>query len=601
MAKNKKEKNKIRCIMTGKIINNGNQEVVSVDSAIDYVKKIGYIVIDKRKVKNKQVAMSMMFLYLLFLAIMCVAIIPFGRAEQNPTQQFNQIFLNPFYLDSTNHDVNYSFNVTVNPPDRISSVKSAVIEFNVWMTPTVNFYLFVNGQSCNTPNYQISTTYAGASQGNIRFDCSNIINKAGTYTLTLYADKNTGSMNGWLDLTYMNNPQGDVQLKGTEYLTGEVGTIFLQLKDSSGYPVNNGNCYFNAYYPQTYNTSHSIWITNAPMIYKNGSDGIYYYDFIAPNYTGVYIISAHCSYSVNDVWYFDDLSSKPIRTNDEGTWTGDTIVLNQIDDDLYTDCVTAGGGGTKYCSANWTFNGLNSSTINTLDLYWAGSTTHVGTLLNFSIWNYSSSSWYYLPNYLISAGTSTATPSSVNELVTNSIPNPISDFISSGTAMIRIVASGSGFTLYNNWLSFKASQNSTILTDIKGSGEVHIGQLYNYLNDSLGNISSQISNVSSDVWNYNGTVNNNLLSQIWNYANSIGSNILDFISNAVWTHPSRNLTYYEYTNASDLWDYPSRSLTYYPTSNITISNLSIQDVTNCMVDKLRAINDSEWSINIPNC
>lgn len=39
----KRRKNEIRCILTHKVI--GNKEVVLADSAVDYVKKQGYIVI----------------------------------------------------------------------------------------------------------------------------------------------------------------------------------------------------------------------------------------------------------------------------------------------------------------------------------------------------------------------------------------------------------------------------------------------------------------------------------------------------------------------------------------------------------------------------
>ena len=56
---------------------------------------------------------------------------------------------------------------------------------------------------------------------------------------------------------------------------------------------------------------------------------------------------------------------------------------------------------------------------------------------------------------------------------------------------------------------------------------------------------------ASDIWDYNRTVNSNILSQfstsIWNFFNST-SNFISLITESVWNRSDRNLTYYEQPN-----------------------------------------------------
>jgi len=206
-----------------------------------------------------------------------------------PTQQYNQIYLNPFYRESMTNNNNYTYTLQVNPPDGISEVKNAIIKFDIYLTPTVSFYLWVNGQACNNPSYQVHTTYMDSGIGSVAFDCSNRINKAGNYTIKLQpSGANTGASNGWLDLTYMNNPAGSLQLSGTEYISGQTGKIFAQLLNSSYLPINNASCLLNMYYP-----NETILYNNVSMT-AVGNDGLYYYDFLAPNTEGLYMLSVSC-------------------------------------------------------------------------------------------------------------------------------------------------------------------------------------------------------------------------------------------------------------------------------------------------------------------
>lgn len=216
-------------------------------------------------------------------------------AKGEPTQQYNKIYLQPFYRASMTQNTNYLYTLAINPPDKISSVLSAIISFDVYITPSVSFNLTVNGVSCNNPLYTISTTYASAGQSRITFDCSNIITKSGTYNIVLRPSQaNTGSITGWIDITYMNNPSGNIDISGTEYSPNDNGTVFLQMLDNQQKPINNSLCYLDMFSPDK-----TKILDSAMMTYLLDSRGLYYYDFIVSNITGVYMLSANCYYYYN--------------------------------------------------------------------------------------------------------------------------------------------------------------------------------------------------------------------------------------------------------------------------------------------------------------
>lgn len=79
-----------------------------------------------------------------------------------------------------------------------------------------------------------------------------------------------------------------INVKGTEYQVGDMATIFLQLLDENKQPVSNSSCFMSIWYPNK-----AIWVNNSLMS-NLGTDGIYYYDTVAPINLGVYMVSAYC-------------------------------------------------------------------------------------------------------------------------------------------------------------------------------------------------------------------------------------------------------------------------------------------------------------------
>jgi hypothetical protein len=448
---------------------------------------------------------------LLLVAIIISMFSTFVTAVQ-PTQQFNKIYLSPFYVSSMAVNTNVSYTVAVNPPDGITRVINAIVSFNGQINgQTQTFTLWVNNQSCNTPTYSVATAFSTTGNVQFSFDCSNIITKAGTYSVTMKSAVNTGAMTGWLDLTYMNNPPGSTDIFGTEYTAGQAGTIFLQLQDNQGLPVNNGACYVDIYYPNIPNQTHPIYLQTTPMVYKTGSVGLYYYDLTIPSYEGVYMLSAQCSYAYNWVWIYPATEQvfAPTRVGTTGTWTGALPSVNNPDDGTYDSCQTASN-----CVANYTFN-LGQygaiANISNLSLYFLGEGTKAGTV-TFSYWN--GTAYVALPNTLTLVATgSVAAPSGIDQLQTNVLPLAANR---SGTVTIQVSEiQGSTHAFFVNWLSIGVITSTGTIQNIKGSSEIHVSP------SSAGTLS-----------NITATLNTILL--LTNQTNTTVTTIYSYLQNTVY-------------------------------------------------------------------
>jgi len=84
----------------------------------------------------------------------------------------------------------------------------------------------------------------------------------------------------------------ELVVSGTEYNSGEEGTIFAQFLKTvggTGQPVNDAICNLTVYYPNS-----SVFFTSY-MNYINGSNGLYSYNFIVPQSEGTYSADIFCS------------------------------------------------------------------------------------------------------------------------------------------------------------------------------------------------------------------------------------------------------------------------------------------------------------------
>lgn len=338
-----------------------------------------------------------------------------------PMQTTQKILLSPFYLPSLSANTNTTFTVNVQSPSELTSVDSAIITYDLWINPAVNFNLWVNGKTCNNPTYAISTTFAGAGHAQAIFDCTNIIKTTGTYTVTLRSDKNTGSATGWLDVTTTNNPSGSVALHGTEYTYPAHAKLWLQLVNSNNTNIDNGVCYIDIYTPDN-----EEYIERATMENFN-HDGIYYYDLETPSQSGVYPAIATCYYTATQnkrVATSYNITSGVLKSgtiNDTQTLDGTKLVIT----------TSKNGGLTTNNRVNVTlnFSDFNAQCGNVSPLLYTGTTWHWTGIWNTNTanhniliytYNYSNNSWLQLPN-VIGSGAGTATFTVSNSIAMTNI------------------------------------------------------------------------------------------------------------------------------------------------------------------------------------
>jgi len=445
--------------------------------------------------------------------------------------------------------------LNLSTPDGISKVNSAIINLQVYMTPTVTFTLWVNGLPCNTPSYTVSTTYASSGQGLITFDCSNRINQQGLYTITLRTTSaNTGASTSWIDLSYINNQddyvssvgnvnkvdivgkvdEARMEVSGTEYNIGDEATIFLQLLDSNQNPITNGSCYLDVWYPLNSSNEHPYQIQDAPMLKALGDDGIYYYDIIAPDIEGVYMLSAKCNYAFNWIWVYpeDEAIYFPIAQRVTGTWVGNTLALNSKADDIYERCSAT---ASVLCQSNYTYNlsayGIPINNITVINMYYAGQGDVVGKVVTFAYLN--GTTFVNLPNTLTisDTGATATTSGDIDLFVTNSIP---SSAISEGIIKIRMTTPTGLARYYNNWMSLVLLNYQGTIFDIKGSSEMHITNLSLRTARNVWDFETRNLTYYS-TQNLTGIVNSTQIAEsVWQYEGSIADNILTAIATKIW-------------------------------------------------------------------
>jgi hypothetical protein len=446
--------------------------------------------------------------------------------SQQPTQQFNKLYLTPFYRVSLSANTNVTYNVTVNPPDKISNVLGSILSFNVQANgQTQVFTLWVNNKSCNNPSYSIATAFSTTGQLQFYFDCSNIINKSGIYQITLKSDVNTGAISGWLDLTYMNNPSGSMTIHGTEYTFGQIAKVWLQLLDNNRTAITDGVCYTDIYSPD--NTYYLERATMTNMV----RDGIYFYDLTVPIIEGVYPTIATCYYTAGETNNFPASITMINGTLDTGTIT-DMQVLDGIYAKTTENALSLGNPRRYWSELNFTSTmckNISESLLTGVSIKWTGKwNSNLGNDdMTILIYNYTSASWIPLPNVIL--GSSPASVKSVsNSFALNNITK--AGFIS-GTSPLRLKfndtaladTSSSGFDY--DYLSVSCDQLSNPQwQEVKGSSELHITSDVGFI-EEFQTSSYSMNNTQSTTLVNGTTINETYYTGIFNHKFSISASI----------------------------------------------------------------------------
>lgn len=227
----------------------------------------------------------------------------------------------------------------------------------------------------------------------------------------------------------------------------------------------------------------------------------------------------------------------------------------------------------KEVAQNYTFDdpeigNINLSEVTQLDVVWAGINTYIGALY---IWNYTSNDWYKIGTD-VSASISSDKECENTHYVTRTVYNGnISQLVSGDEVKIKFVMDNPTVeSIEQVWIddvSLIFHNNGSMISDIRGSGELHIHGWIEDMFDLL-NETNNKSAIAEYVWNYT----NRSLSE-FNFTdldindtailNAING-LVNLTAEQVWTYSNRNLTYTDYeTIAEYVWNASSRNLTYY--------------------------------------
>jgi hypothetical protein len=391
-------------------------------------------------------------------------------AFADSTQQYNKIFLSPFYRTTLPNNANASFVVDVNPPDKIAEVKSAIVTFQVYSSgQTVTYYLWVNNKSCSTPSFVVTTSVSGAGMRILNFDCSNIIAHSGTYNIVLRPSGATeGATTGWLDLTYMNNPSGSMAFHGTEYVYGQEATAWLQLLDASNNIIANSLCYLSVYNP-----SSSKIIDRATMQYVN--DGIYSYKFDVPLVQGVYPMVAECYVGIN-------ITSQFVNATDYAMNNG-TYVSGNISDTISIDgnylTLRENAIIPRRLDFNVTFGNMCEPSMlemNGITMSFSGTwNSAANDNIVMYVWNYTSSSWLALPNLVMDSASFQTVSNSLTGISNLSVSGLMQNSIVKLRFYDSNVTDGTANNILIDRLYVSCDITKTLEWQIvRGSSEMHV-------------------------------------------------------------------------------------------------------------------------------
>jgi hypothetical protein len=265
--------------------------------------------------------------------------------------------------------------------------------------------------------------------------------------------------------------KAEISVGGTEYARGidTAGKVFANII-LGNVSLDNANCLTNIYNPDNIGK----FLTNAPMSFIE--KGIYVRDFpIAANMTtGVYPLTVECYFPINNIFF--NASSYQVYN---GTYTSGSVANTTIYDGVslrFTEALYASGVRTVNATLNMSAD-ITSLTENVIIEFggeWNGGAGSAGEDVKLSVFNFSSGYWIDFSNRVIDA----VPQSPVN--VTNSLPQPFSDFFLAGNLRLKFEDIPVGTDNANSVLDIDRLQvhvinNATLaMNGVRGTGEIHV-------------------------------------------------------------------------------------------------------------------------------
>ena len=297
----------------------------------------------------------------------------------------------------------------------------------------------------------------------------------------------------------------------------------------------------NSSTPITNSSILSIWGRNIAQLGKT----FYITDITGSITYGSYIIDNTATYEWNNITltnlssgvteiYLSDLGQAgPMDIDIDyislnlvggGVWNGNPDTNNTLsniylEDNLYWKAVESSSDKLDIIFTLGNITGIYNETASlNFDGKWSEPTEN----LKISIYNYNTSTWNYLPNQIVY--------STIDTDFNNQINN-ISNYINNLQVKIRIndTSTNTNYGILNidklRLLTYSSS--GEYVADVKGGGEIHIinstpltNNVWNAPNRQLTALNFDTTN-EDEVWNYNETINPNLLTQIgtkiWNF------------------------------------------------------------------------------------
>lgn len=266
---------------------------------------------------------------------------------------------------------------------------------------------------------------------------------------------------------YRQSQRPQLQVHGTEYVSGELAKAWLQLIDSDNMYVNNATCYLDIYYPDG-----TYFVQDTLMNFLD--NGVYYYDVVAPYFLGVYPMIAEC-------FYITETQEETVDARAIKWGTGETndYTYTQFLDSSYWSIEETNVGGSQYrLSYNVSFNSITPpSDMESVSVIWSGKWNSISLdTVSVNIYNFTSGRWIDMPNTIYNSGGVTITVS--NSILTNNVtksglvsPTGQAKVKFNDTTEIDSVKS----TIQNDYISlnFIYVSNQTV-EEVKGSAEMHI-------------------------------------------------------------------------------------------------------------------------------
>lgn len=513
-------------------------------------------------------------LFPFFLVLLLSVFVVCSHGAFGVSQETVRFYSDPIGVESLHGGEKSSFIVNIDAPD-VGKVVSGIVEVDFISYGPAVFWLYIDGFPCTTE--YVKTDVSPKTLGSARFDCSNIIDGvAGSYDLVLIPDTDVGPTGLLVELSYWGLEQpvashvGTVDrvlhipsmtVAGTDYEPGDNAKVFVILADA-GIPQDNGTCIVQIFYP---NSSEFLDYTQMTFL----EDGIYYYDFTAPDTIGVYPVEVRCSYVLIPMTYNVSTATRLL-----GAGAGALSNLNLIDGNYWG--MNENAGDVRRVAAMFNFTGVNGTLggFSDVNIHFTGSRPQLGgdpASDNVTFWMYD----YNLSKYVKVASDFSYLASDTTKnyhLVSN-----VSHFISSSGQMSVLVndtvntTDGDGansiLSIDQLTLSIVFTIPNSSVTNVAGGGELNIRRHF-------ADLSSQIQNIS--INSSLGSVNGNLsliqqtLAGIGLNVSLIGGNLSSLIVSVDLN--SQNVTSIKYTVESINANISGQNLT---AINDSLSNLII--------------------------